>query len=95
MTVNEFKKKYKSRFTDDVWGTALDTWFEAVGWMYVRGLNIPEKYQYTPGFNAVDEESKWHDDFAWSGEITNWEVTKIAEYLYRYLRFLKFKKVDY
>ncbi len=96
--LKDFKDEFRLICTD-TWGNALDAWFESVGQMNKRGLPIPNKYEYRAGIDPVgcndkgtDPESYWHEMF----ENSNTEdLVKIAEYLFRYYDFLRFKGVNY
>ena len=45
----------------DPWGSAMAFYFDIVGEMYHRGLQIPEKWEYSPGLGSRDEESFFFD----------------------------------
>jgi hypothetical protein len=73
----------------------MEAWFEAVGNMYDRGLDIPSKYEYkpAPALNIQsDTESYWCDAFVF---LSDEELYEIAEFLFRYCTYLRFKGIDY
>lgn len=90
--LTEFKKEYR-QICVDTWGDAMEAWFECVGRMYKRHLDIPSKYQYKAGIlSPCEKESNFYYFFK---DCNKKELTQIAEFLYRYCSYLKYKKVDY
>lgn len=94
ITMKVFKQEYKLAFSGDHWGTAMESWFEAVAHMWWRGLPIPSKYEYRPGMSADQREpdSYFH---ALMEEAPDEVLIEIAEFCFRYCQYLKYKKVDY
>jgi hypothetical protein len=76
----------------DTWGNAMDAWFEAVGRMYERGMNIPSKYSYSPGLSPTEEGCYFHEMFIKMDSST---LVYIAEFMYRYCRLLTHFKKNY
>ena len=91
MTIKEFQDLYNLICTND-WDDALDAWFEAVGQMCTRGLDIPKEWEYKAGIGDVlNEDNPFHKDF---NETTDAEIILIAEYLFNYLKRLKAEGKD-
>lgn len=92
-------KDFKSEFNLvnghlDVWGGAMEAWFECAGQMNKRHLPIPLEWQYKPalGTDGTDQESYWFELFEnCSDEL----LIEIGNLLTRYCQYLKYKKVDY
>lgn len=93
MNLKKFKEEFR-QMCNDTWGDAVDAWFECAGHMYNRGIDIPYEWEYSPGTggNGTDEDSYWYDLFK---KITNEELIKIGNFLFRYCQYLKFKGKDY
>ena len=94
MTIKEFKSEFR-QISTDTYSDALDVWFEAVGQMYVRGLEIPEKYEYRPAkslnsLDNIEEDNYFHEMF---NIASSEQITNIAEFLFRFCRFTKDRRV--
>ena len=83
MTLKEFKQELRIVGATD---NALDTWFEAVAQMWVRGLYIPKKYCYSPGVSS-DPREEGNYFYELFNESTDVEITQIAEFLFNYGKF--------
>ena len=97
-SIKSFKEEFRM-ICADTWGDACEAWFEAVGQMNKRGLPIPSKYEYNAGkdFQGSNDkgtcpDSYWHEMFENSDTE---DLVKIAEYLFRYCDYLRFKGIDY
>lgn len=78
----------------DLWGNAMEAWFECAGRMNRRGLNIPVEWQYRPalGSDGTDKDSYWYSLF---GRCGNKQLQTIGNFLTRYCQMLKYYKQDY
>lgn len=54
-----FKSAYDYSPKCDPWGTAMQAHFDVAGEMWNRGLDIPSKWEYSPGMGtpAIDDDS--------------------------------------
>lgn len=93
MNIKEFKNEFRL-ICSDTWGDAMEAWFECVGRMNRRNLEIPANWNYRPGMGSdgTDKESYWYPLF---GRCGNKQLTSIANFLERYCRFLKLAGKDY
>jgi len=89
--IREFKNDFRFICTD-VWGDALDAWFEATGQLCMRWIDIPSAWQYKAGLCPIDEDSYFNEVFA---NCTDDEITAIANFLFRYCQMLKHNGKDY
>lgn len=94
ITTKVFRNEYKFAFSEDHWGTAMDAWFEAVAHMWWRGIPVPTKYEYSPGMGNDPRETDSYF-YALCNEASDESLIQIAELMFRYCQYLKFKKVDY
>lgn len=94
MTYKEFKNEFALVCAGDLWGTALDAWFEIAGRMNRRGLPIPAEWQYRPamGTDGTDKESYWYSLFARCG---NKQLQHFGTLMFRYCQLLKRHNRDY
>lgn len=94
ITFKVFKQTYKEAFSGDHWGTALDAWFECAGRMWMRGLHVPNEWDYSPGMGSdpTEEDSYFH---ALMDEASDEVLLEIGTFLTRYCQYLKYKKADY
>jgi hypothetical protein len=92
MNLSEFKNELRLVYHSDKWGCAMDALFECIGRMYIKGVCIDTKHEYSPGFAPTDDESYFHDLFK---NCTNLELHAISEFLYRYCEYLRYKGIDY
>ena len=92
-TLQSFKDEFRL-ICCDLWGDALEAWFECCGQMNKRGILIPECWDYFPGMggDGTDIDSYWHELFE---VVSTRLLKKIGDFLFRYCQFLKFKKMDY
>ena len=84
MNKQEFIAEFRNICTDTQ-NDINEAWFEAVGQMIVRKLDIPSEYQYEPallGGSPLDENSHWHIDFQDSSDE---EITAIARFCWLYM----------
>lgn len=93
--LKEFKEEFRIMCLDP-WNDTVDIWLEAVGHMHRRNFHIPKEWEYNPGkTNDGTEQDCWaYDSFEL---IDNVELVKIANFMFRYLRYLEFKgiKIEY
>ena len=94
---NKFLQKFKVEYrfmSCDIWGDAMEAWFECAGQMNKRGLNISENWKYSPGLGSdgTDKESHWYHSFK---SMKNDNLIKLGNFLFRYCQFLRYKKIDY
>lgn len=69
--------------TSDIWGTPLDTHFEVAGHLHNRGVEIPSKWEYSPGMGEPTEPDNYFYELF---ENTSTELLlEIGEFLFRYL----------
>lgn len=94
ITTKVFRHEYQFAFSGDHWGTAMEGWFEAVAHMWWRGLPIPSKYEYRPGMSNDQREPDSYF-YALCEEASDEVLIQIAELMFRYCQYLKFKGVDY
>lgn len=90
MTIKQFKTEFRSMCTD-TWGDALDAWFECAGRLYVRGLKLPDEWEYRPApagrKYCVDKECRWYLEFRY---LPTRELREIGCLLFRYCRWIKY-----
>lgn len=91
MKLSDFKNEFRLICTD-TWSNVMEAWFESVGQLYERGIDIPPKYQYSPGIWATDPDSYWFELFEHS---TTEQLQDIAEFLFRYSSFLEKAGISY
>lgn len=91
LTIKEFKEEFRFACVD-MWGDAMEAWFEATGQMCLRWLDIPSEWQYKAGICPLNEDSYFNGRFA---DCSDEEITQIAHFLYRYCRLLKHFGRDY
>ncbi len=92
MNLKDFKAEFRLTCTD-VWGNALDCWFEAAGHLYKRGIPIPDNWEYRPGMGDPTElDNYFYDLFVKS---TDEQLQDIGNFLFRYCQLLKHHKKDY
>jgi len=90
-------KKFKNEFRfacSDTWGDAVEAWFECAGQLFKRGEQIPDCWEYSPvlGSDGTDENSYWYELFENAKTV---DLIVIGNFLFRYCKYLKFKKVGY
>lgn len=93
LSIKSFKNELRL-VTSDVWGSPMEAWFECAGHLFKRDAPIPNEWQYNPGIcgDGTDKESYWYDIF----KTTKTEdLILIANLLFRYCSYLRFKKLDY
>lgn len=97
MTSKEFRQEFKIFGHTDVWGNAMEAWFECAGRLYVNGADIPGEWEFSPCASPEPEDNCEEDSYFYElfKESTNEELLEIGNLLFRYCQFLKFKGVDY
>lgn len=88
MTLREFKSEF--RLISTSWEDALDAWFECAGRLYVRGLKLPEEWQYKPSPQGglCSKESYFYHDFK---SCPTKDLRIIGNFLFRYCRMIEIK----
>ena len=93
MTLTEFKSDFALIQDGDLWGTALDAWFECAGQMYYRGMRIPDDWHYsTPTSDPRNEDSFFYESF---NNASDKQLETIGSFLFRYCQLLKRHGKDY
>jgi hypothetical protein len=92
-TLKEFKSEYRL-ISSDLWGDAMEAWFECAAHLHLRNLTIPNEWEYKPAPCNDNRESDcyWYELF---NETDNDLLIEIGNFLFRYCQLLKFYGKDY
>jgi hypothetical protein len=92
MNLKQFKQEFRLICSDE-WGDAMDAWFECAGRLSIRGLNIPDNWEYRTGLGSpCDRDSYFYSLFK---ESTTKDLRIIGNFLFRYCQMLKHQGKDY
>lgn len=96
MKLKELKKEFMQQFdTYDCWGAAMSAWFGICGELYLRGEDIPQRWEFRPSPMGIERDI----DSYWESEVlphaTADALIKLGNILERYTRNLKRLGRDY
>lgn len=93
---NELLKEFKNLdlFSMDEWGGAMGALFSIASEMFMRGLDIPPEWGYSPGM-ADDPREPDSIEFEACKEASDCDLEETGKLLNRYLDILRAQGKDY